>query len=102
MSEAIREKTKAAVQTLGELIGCFPAGSEQAKNLESARGIVLDAVLGLELGKESDGLSKQAINLAGEYAHLRIDRAMERQDMDDRIAALFGDRAMLRAIVERK
>ena len=87
----LSEKTKAAIDALGDLIGSYPEGSDKAKALKHARGIVVDVMMDEPL----TDLSTQVYALAGENARMNLRQALKDNQQYSKLARLVQNSALV-------
>lgn len=91
---------KNAVAAIGNLIGSYPEGSEQAKALEGVRGVILDVVLELKVSDSKDELTRELYNAVGLNAISRLQSALNRRKTDNAVADLLERSALLDAVTK--
>ncbi len=103
MSEYKRiiDQMKIVIDEMGNLIGCYPPGSDQAKKIEDARGIMIDAVLDISIPGDSDNLAAELPKIAGDHARQRLKRAFGEKEKADVLADLLADSALIDELKRR-
>lgn len=99
--EKIKIKLRQAINAIGELMACYPEGSEEVKSLESARGLVLDVVLGHKVSEANDSLTKQLYELVGQNVDSRLKSAIANRQTANRMAELLESEAMLKSLTKQ-